>query len=766
MSLHSLRPLFLLPMALAPLAAQTPDAWDQLLARQRFRPEDQGAYQLVTRGQEFEGTWRFDRQITLLRASGELSFMQLDDGQAKAFWARQRWSPGESRWALLGPNLEVAASGNAPFTVDSLLQTLRDAGWKPLAERRDAFLREHPDNGEAWQDLFTESLKVALAPGDPNTPSPGAGGKGGDAAGDKAGEPASAEPPPDAASDQARFGEVDRALRGLMEVNGWVDHFEFRIGLDESAKGFSASPLLQPSTTNMRTGVEAALKARPGDWRLWSAWTELAGPRDSPEALLASLDPAPRQPWPPLDAAEPVALAYRRIADWVGLERCAASAMVQALQPLVVQASDDGSALWHRASVAAAWGPYRVEALLHLGRKQDAMATLAECRTLSGRAWRRVQQAFGHISLGGDLEKVLNEEERRAIKEFLRQPGVQEAVAPAAAPPLRLAIQGKPYWEAEFMKLQKDGAFDAWKPGRDLVWNRLTDAEARAFHDRGEGGEARWMLVRGNDLLASGGELPALGTLTDLVRGQGLPYLAELDAFIKAHPEHLEARGQRIAEVLGRTQTLGLEHRLLADRSRLGAVAIFPKDWKADGELWAPAARKALPLIEGELRHWPASGELWSAWASWAALHPAHPRPGALLRTLAIWKNVEQSRNIMRAGPLPLEATGLVTAFLQSQKDWEGLADWCRALWDLGWREALPAYLKPMPGMKEIPPQIQRFILDMPFRRILQPYAEALRNLGRTEELRQLALEMDLLQPGLAKKLEATPDSRPGRPAR
>ena len=37
------------------LLAQAPDAWDSLLSRQRFRPVSQGAYQFISRAQEYEG---------------------------------------------------------------------------------------------------------------------------------------------------------------------------------------------------------------------------------------------------------------------------------------------------------------------------------------------------------------------------------------------------------------------------------------------------------------------------------------------------------------------------------------------------------------------------------------------------------------------------------------------------------------------------------------------------------------------------------------
>ncbi len=726
-----------------------------LLSRQRFRSDRQGAYQFITRGQEYEGVWSKELALTRLRASGELSFLQLDEAQSKALWSRQRWLAGESHWAILGPVSEIVASGTSQPTAESLLQTLRDAGWKPQSERREAFLREHPDSGDAWLDLFTESLKVAMVSGN-EEPAPS----------EKEGETKA----PDPEKDQARFGDVDMALRGLLEVDGWENHFEFRVGLDEGAKGFQQSSLVQPMTTKMRRGVEDALKARPGDERLWSAWTELAGPSDSPEALLASLEPAPRQPWPPLEAAEPLALAYRRSQDWVGLARIAEAAMTQALHPVVIQArgdDSDRSLIGHRAMVVSAWGLYRVEALLHLGRRQDAFNALEECRTLSGRVWRRVQLAFSKINLlSGAHAKMYRESDQRALMDLVKQPALKDAPPPAAPLPMRLAIQGKPEWKDAFMKLQRDPAFDAWKPGRDIVWDQLNEAEARLFKDRGEGGTARWVLLRGSELLSSGGELPALGTLADLLRAQGgLPYLAELDAFIKAHPDHEEAREQRITEVNTRSQTPGLERRLLADFMRVPSIVNFPKDWKPDRELWAEAAGKKLPQLEADVRRWPTADGSLLAWVSWATLHPAHPRPGALLRSLAIWKNMEQSRDtLLRAGPLPMEATMGVSAFLQAEKDWEGLADWCRALLDLGWRESLPGYFKPVPGMKDAPPRFQSFMLDYPFRVVLQPYAEALRNLGRTEELRQLALELELIQPGLASRLE--PSTKPWRNAR
>ena len=737
------------------LLAQVPDAWEMLLLRQRFQPSRQGAYQFISRAQEFEGAWSNDLALIKLRASGELSFLQLDEAQSKALWSRQRWAAGENHWAILGPTFEIVALGTSQPTAESLLQTLRDAGWKPQSERREAFLREHPDNGGAWQDLFTETLKVAMRAGDDEA-----------IPFEKEGETKT----PDAGKDQARFGDLDRALRGLLEVDGWEQYFWFQMGLEEGAKGFTQSALLQPMTAKMRRGVEDSLKARPGDGRLWSAWAELAGPRDSPEALLASLEPAPRQPWPPLEAAEPLALAYRRNKDWVGLARIAEAAMAQALQPLVIQASGDDSErflIGHRSFVVSAWGPYRVEALLHLGRRQDALNVLEECRALSGQSWRRVQQAFGKISLGGDLEKTFRENDQRTFLEVIKQPALKDAPPPAAPPPLRLALQGKPDWKEAFIKLQRDPVFDVWKPGRDLVWDPLSETEARFFRGRGEGGGARWVLLRGSELISSGSELPMPALLSDLLRDQGLPYLAELDAFIKAHPDHAEAREQRVSEVSARPQTPGLEKRLLADFTRTRAAAIFPKDWKPDAELWAEAAKKMLPQIEADARRWPTTNGPLYSWVTWAALLPSHPKPGSLLRSLAIWKNTSAELNPFLTGPLDIFMISRISEFLQSHKDWEGLSNWCKAVWELGWREVLPRYLKPPPGLKEAPVPMMRWFMDVPFRRILQPWAEALRKLGRTDELRQLALELDLLQPGLAKRLDPpVQDVRPGPPRR
>ena len=735
------------------LLAQAPDAWEMLLGRQRFRSNLQSAYQFVTRGQEFGGGWRNELALTKLRASGELSFLQLNEAQAKALWLRQQWPTGESRWVILGPALDIVASDTLQPTAESLLQVLREAGWKPQSERREAFLREHPDNGEAWQDLFTESLKVAMISGEEAAVPP------------EKGEELKA---PDPEVDQARFGEVDRALRGLVEVDGWEDYFEFQVGLDEGAKGFSQSPLLQPVTVKMRRGVEAALKARPGNGPLWSAWTELAGPGDSPEALLGSLEPTPRQPWPPLDAAEPLALAYRRNQDWVGLERLAEAAIVQALSPRVLQAMGEGSDRFqrmHQSLVVATWVPFRVEALLRLGRRQDALNALAECRMVSGRSWRRMQQAFGTSSLSGAIAKDASESDQRAILDIIKQPALKDAPLPAAPLPLRLALQGGPDWKGAFLQLQHDPVFDVWKPGRDLVWDPLNETEVGLFKDRGEGGAARWVLLRGPELLSSGGELPRAETLADLLRAQGgPPYLAELDAFIKSHPDQIEAREQRISEVTSRTQTPGLEKRLLADLMRTRASAAFPKDWKPDVELWSEAARKLLPQIEADVRRWPTHVPLL-IWVTWAALHPSHPKPGSLLRNLAIWKNTAAERDPFRTGP-GMALVHLISEWLQSHKDWEGLADWCQALWELGWRDALPGYLKPPPGLREAAPPMMRNRLDIPFQRILQPWAEALHNLGRTEQLRQLELELELLQPGLANRLNLSTSARPGRNGR
>ena len=223
---------------------------------------------------------------------------------------------------------------------------------------------------------------------------------------------------------------------------------------------------------------------------------------------------------------------------------------------------------------------------------------------MSGRARRRVQQAFGKINLDGDLAKTIRESDRRALMDVVKQPALKDISPAAATLPLRLAIQGKPDWKEDFIQAQRDPAFDVWKPGRDLVWDHLNESEAKLFKDRGEGGAARWVLLHGSELLSSGGELPMPETLSDLLRSQGLPYLAELDAFIKGHPDHAEAREQRISEVSARTQTAGLEKRLLADFMQVRSIANFPKDWKPMRN-YGRGREEAVAATEADTRRWP-----------------------------------------------------------------------------------------------------------------------------------------------------------------
>ncbi|MDE3245469.1 MAG: hypothetical protein KGN80_05225, partial [Acidobacteriota bacterium] len=67
----NLRRASLLLFAASSLLAQAPDAWETLLSRLRLRPNRQGAYQFLSRGWEFDGTWRQELALTRLRAAGE-----------------------------------------------------------------------------------------------------------------------------------------------------------------------------------------------------------------------------------------------------------------------------------------------------------------------------------------------------------------------------------------------------------------------------------------------------------------------------------------------------------------------------------------------------------------------------------------------------------------------------------------------------------------------------------------------------------------------
>ena len=109
-------------------------------------------------------------------------------------------------------------------------------------------------------------------------------------------------------------------LASLLEVDGWEHHFEFQVGLMKAQRASRSHRLAAddrkdaPRSGRCLEGPSRRCTALERLDRIGRSW-------DSSRRCWLP-EPAPRQPWP-LEAAEPLTLAYRRNKDWVGLAHIA-----------------------------------------------------------------------------------------------------------------------------------------------------------------------------------------------------------------------------------------------------------------------------------------------------------------------------------------------------------------------------------------------------------------------------------------------------------
>ncbi|HJU82770.1 MAG TPA: hypothetical protein VJ600_01030 [Holophagaceae bacterium] len=729
---------------------QEPDAWPQLMARLKAWPSPVVQTFACFYPKSMLGPWLSQDAFVRLRVSGELGFFELDEAGMKAVRAHLGTGP-EPRWILVSPKEEILGNGTDAPTPDKFRSLMEATGWRSRWDQRADFLQAHPGSGDAWSDELREQarfvgrqamlglqIQAEQKTGDPDRVDLGSFDQD--------------QVPTDPTQDEARWGPMARALHGLMEVDGWTEWG----GLGSAALGLRiggarGSGVLKPEFERLRQEVESALRRSPSSDSLWLAWSTASalGEVGDPQALLASMEPAPGQPWPPLAASDALGDALTAREDWAGLEHLAAQAMARALTPEVMAGQDARDFL---IEVLGAWAPLRMRALMRLDRIEDASGLVSEARSLAGRRWPFLSRALRAeaIAVLADYRDPQAKPEGKgagpalppALAELLDRSPVPDPPKPTLPPPLNLALVGQPDWAKAFQSLRTSAALDPWEPAEELGWTALDARRATALRARmGWGSEPRWVLLRGEELLESGTTLPEPRALADRLRAHGLPHLEQLDAFLRRHPDHEEARLARLEMLAARMPNQRLEARLLEDART--TLAPFPSNdlvallgsgaWKPVKELWEPAALKVLPALEARLQSWPEDAEAWLAFVDWSALGPRRESPAALLATLPVWK----TRARGGAGPLPDEVGMAVALRLQALGRWEPLAAWGRTFWEGGLRAQAKADARS--GRR--PGAVLARWGDLE-KRLVLPYRQALQELDRVAELR--ALEEDL----------------------
>jgi hypothetical protein len=229
-------------------------------------------------------------------------------------------------------------------------------------------------------------------------------------------------------------------------------------------------------------------------------------------------------------------------------------------------------------------------------------------------------------------------------------------------------------------------------------------------------GPAQWALVApGRELLLSGNRPPAATDLVQALRAAGIEGpVQRLRAFLKTHPDHLEARAQLLSQL--RSAAILRSHRLARDEGAPVPDLADPEDQRIWGALarevdaslrsgdWLAMApwqagvllpdggreearsplmkgvyRRHLQAVEAELRATPASAVAWSHWV-WMALVLGDV---AIAEVVAGLEPLQEVGNKQVRPWLPFEWLRPVRQAVARTRDWGLLAKVLGGLWRL-----------------------------------------------------------------------------------
>jgi hypothetical protein len=193
-----------------------------------------------------------------------------------------------------------------------------------------------------------------------------------------------------------------------------------------------------------------------------------------------------------------------------------------------------------------------------------------------------------------------------------------------------------------------------------------------------------------------------------------------LDDFVAKHPEHLDARRDRLALVRARMPQPALESRLIEDAAKTFLPLDFGPDapWITDLEGWRAQARKVVPELEWVLQRWPDNGGLWRAWISWSAFLPNPPSVMAYAAGLPVF----DARGAWTSH-LPAEVHRAVAKECRNGRRFGPMAEWFEGAW---------SSLASLPQASGLPSVTERE------KAVYEGYREALSLLGRTADRAEL----------------------------
>lgn len=712
------------------LSAQEPWAPIQQAVAAERAPD---AFILVATGVPLKFSWYGEHPLGAAHGR-ELRLLSFEKGPTGEALALVMQGPG---WALFDPQGNRIAEGSGTPAPDKVQELMKGAGWRPLREGLEAHLRVHPEDGQGWlelaHDLATQARNAALV----DTPS---------------------------ANLKARLSqELQPCLERLIQIPDsaatWREPrpqpFAPMLASVYIAR-LNQEPGMAEVIQRLQAAVPHLLSQDPDTRALWITTYFLSTLEDPTHGmkvrkdLLAALDPLPGHPWPPVFLAD---ILFGFFQDPEETLRIANAALTRTLEPRM-------AARLSRAQVVqavGAWGSTQLQCLLLQRKPEEASALIASLRTQSGKGWPRVSAQLGEAisevlgQMDGEKEKeelrLVSKEQEARLRQILREPPPAEPQAPEPTT-LRLVLLDGASNAVDWGKLQIHPLLTPWGPN-ELSWQPLTQAETSGLRERHDWPKGqRWLLLQRDQVLASGPGLPTVNAIEIALRSQGVPELEVLGAFIKAHPERLDARRARLALVRPRLPNPRLEKLFLEDLESSGEP-IGPLPFEPNPVLWAPVAHRVGLRVAEQLRHWPFSSTGWASYASWSRHDARLQRPAALLSDLEIWPRQLGQR---LPGPLPAAASRAVVEVLRTQGRFEELDAWMQVLWDGG----LEAWMTQWAALPAIGSRRQSGPLDRvapEVGRMLAAWGEALSKPGKKPRLAALGQRLEALRPGLSSLL-------------
>lgn len=718
-----MHPCRLIP--LIALAASAQDPWAPVLEALRDQRAP-GRYLVAGVGIDLGPEWILKDEVVSALQVSQLGQRVLKGAPGQQLQALLK-GPG---WALFAPDGRRLAEGPGTPDPARIREAMAKDGWTWLREDLKTHLARHPEDGQAWVELAMDLTRQAQQGWVPGTDT-------------------HLSMPPER---RARFlGELEAAVAGLLKVpegeQAWLQaprqsvvFVTLFLGVSE----FRMDPQVRQLVDRLAAPFAELASRDPENERIWNVFYSLHAPdetttwREAGE-LMEQLGPVPGRPWPPLGTSFNLALRFGEDQEALAV---AAKAWIEGnLTPELRRRLGRN----HEREVLKAWGATGLGSLIALKRLDEAVQWIQWLRSLAGAQWPAVREKVLRDSepVGGNREPFgdLTPAEATRLRDALAQPPLPDRPLPPFLP-LRLASVGLPDSLA-WGRLQADPLLDPWEPS-ELSWKPLSKAEAARFE-----GHQGWVLLRGEERLASGAGMPTAQQLNAALRQHDPPRLEVLDAYLKAHPGRLDARRERIAALTNRMPHPRLEGRLVEDLESLAGTFKAPP--VSDASVWRPAAKRVCAQLRERLRCWPFHDQAWAAYGDWCALDPSAPRPGALLEGLEAWPRL---RGILQPGPLPVAVSLAMARKLGTAGRWEELRGWGDALWRMG----LQSWLRQGVGIPSVEKGTSSFDTNLlQVRQLLAWHGQALAMLGKTAEREARRQELESLRPGLGTALTTPP---------